>query len=112
MRALLTMYPGRMAALCAAVFPFWFLGSTALQFQSKFLQSQHGYGPGQVALLFVLGGLFAIVGNAVAGSLSDRIGRRRVITTALVAYAAGTALLVTRIAVSIIDSVKPLMPKP
>ena len=70
MRALLTMYPGRMAALCAAVFPFWFLGSTALQFQSKFLQSQHGYGPGQVALLFVLGGLFAIVGNAVAGSLS------------------------------------------
>ena len=91
-RDLLTVYPGRLALLAAAVVPYWFLASTALQFQSKFLQEVHGYSPGGVSGLFIFGGAFAMVGNIVAGALSDRFGRRRVMTSALVVNLAGTAL--------------------
>ncbi len=91
-RDLLSMYPGRLAVLASAVFPYWFLTSTALQFQSKFLQETHGYSPGGVALLFILGGVFAVIGNIAAGSASDRYGRRLIMTSALLVNLAGTAL--------------------
>ncbi len=89
-RSLVRMYPGRLALLCMSVVPFWFVGSAALQFQSKFLQEAHGYSPANVALLFVFGGAFAIVGTASAGALSDRFGRRIIMTLALIGNAVGT----------------------
>ncbi len=79
LRNLFTMYPGRMAGLAAAYFPFSYFVGTALAFQSKFLQQQHGYSPGDVSTLFLAGGVLAIAGGLVGGRASDRFGRRRVI---------------------------------
>ncbi len=78
LRRLLRSHGVRLAALCLAVTPFWFGASTALVFMSKFLQDTHGYEPGTVAVLFLVGGSVAILGNLVAGRASDRFGRRPV----------------------------------
>jgi putative MFS transporter len=90
-RRLLRAHPGRLAALCAAIAPFWFVASTALVFMSKFLQETHGYTPGSVAILFLAGGSIAIFGNLVAGRLSDRFGRRPIAIGFLVANFAAVA---------------------
>lgn len=84
LRSLLRMYPGRMAALAAAYFPFSFFVGTALAFQSKFLQSEHHFAPSDVALLFILGGVLAVAGGLVAGRASDRFGRRKVMVVGIV----------------------------
>jgi putative MFS transporter len=55
---------------------FWFQVSAGLNFMSKFLQDAHGYTPGQVSLLFVIAGGFAVFGNVLAGRASDVVGRR------------------------------------
>jgi putative MFS transporter len=91
LRRLLRSHAARLAALCLAVTPFWFGASTALVFMSKFLQETHGYGPGTVAVLFLVGGSVAILGNLVAGRASDRFGRRPVSVTFLAANAAAVA---------------------
>jgi len=85
---LMRAYPGRLATLLAALAPLDFAGIAALTFMAKSLQEQHGYAPGQVTLLYVAGGALAIVGNVLAGSWSDRFGRRRTIAALLVAFAA------------------------
>ncbi len=74
------MYPGRIAVLCAALVPLEFTTMTAAVFMVKTLQELHGYTPGQVALLYLCGGALAILGNIVAGALSDRVGRRSVLS--------------------------------
>src|SRR5262249_12888567 len=51
-------------------------GNTAGLLFPKFLQEVHGYSPGNVTALFFLGGALGIMGNIVAGRLSDRFGRR------------------------------------
>lgn len=84
-RLLARMYPGRMAALAAAIVPFEFVIMTATAFMAKHMQEDHGYAPFAVTAVFIFGGALAILGNVVAGSLSDRFGRRRVL-------AAGVAL--------------------
>ncbi|HEY6395153.1 MAG TPA: MFS transporter, partial [Candidatus Binataceae bacterium] len=45
-------------------------------FFPKFLQEVHHWSPGQVSSLFLLGGVLGILGNIIAGRLSDRFGRR------------------------------------
>jgi MFS family permease len=62
----------------------------AVFFAPKFLQDVHGWSPAAVAALSLGGGVFAIVGNPVAGWLSDRRGRRPV--TAL--FTAGVVLAI------------------
>ena len=47
-------------------------------FAPKYLQDVHGWSPARSPLLNVVGGVFAIIGNPVAGWLSDRRGRRPV----------------------------------
>jgi putative MFS transporter len=84
-------HPARLAALCLAVAPFWFGASTALVFMSKFLQETHGYGPGTVAVLFLVGGSVAVLGNLLAGRASDTLGRRPVVLGFLAANAAAVA---------------------
>jgi MFS family permease len=68
--------PGRLAALAAVVFVFGIGAGTGGFFAPKYLQDVHGWSPAGVALLNFFGGAFAIVGNPLAGWLSDRYGRR------------------------------------
>lgn len=88
LRTLLRRYPGRLAALSAAVAPVAFMGGTAVQFQSKFLQGTHGYTPGEVSALFLVGGPLALTGGLLLGRASDRFGRRRTLSTAILVNAA------------------------
>ncbi|MFN2427376.1 MAG: MFS transporter [Candidatus Binatia bacterium] len=83
-RLLLTRYPWRLAALSAALLPVAFAGGTAIQFQSKYLQEVHSYSPGEVSALFLMGGPLALTGGLLFGRASDRFGRRRVLSTAIV----------------------------
>ena len=64
--------------LFGAVFGLALATGSAGFFAPKYLQDVHGWTPGGVATLNVLGGALAIVGNPLAGHLSDRFGRRPV----------------------------------
>lgn len=76
--ALLKQYPGRLLTILGASF-ILSMATTALGFFTpKYLQDVHGWSPGAVALTTFFGGAFAILGNPIAGRLSDRIGRRPV----------------------------------
>jgi len=48
----------------------------AFQFTSYYTLTVHGWSPGQYAGMVFFGGALGIVGNIVAGRLSDRFGRR------------------------------------
>lgn len=87
---LLTKHPARVAAMSAALVPVAFAGGTAIQFQSKFLQAAHGYTPGEVSALFLTGGPLAMTGGLLFGRASDRFGRARVLSTAIVVNALAT----------------------
>ncbi len=87
---LIARYPGRVAAISAALVPVAFAGGTAIQFQSKFLQSVHGYAPGDVSLLFLMGGPLAMTGGLLFGRASDRFGRRRVLSAAILVNVVAT----------------------
>jgi MFS family permease len=51
-------------------------GTPAGLLQAKFLQEVHAWTPVNVSTLIFLGGGIGILGNVVAGGLSDQIGRR------------------------------------
>jgi MFS family permease len=67
-------------ALAAASFVFGMATGPAGFFAPKYLQDVHGWTPAAVALLSFAGGAFAIIGNPLAGWLSDRRGRRPMAT--------------------------------
>ncbi len=66
----------RTIGLFAVVFFFGLAASSVSFFAPKFLQDVHGWTPGNVAMLNILGGMLAIVSNTLAGWLSDRFGRK------------------------------------
>src|SRR5262245_1073101 len=68
----------RIAMLAFAVFAMDIVMGPALFFAPKYLQDVHGWTPGHVAVLTLVGGFVGIIGNTVAGWLSDRRGRRPV----------------------------------
>ena len=86
--ALLRMYPGRLALLLAALVPFEFVAIVGITFMTKTLQEEHGWAPGGVTALFVVGGALAIVGNIAAGLWSDRFGRRPTASLLVALYGA------------------------
>jgi MFS family permease len=86
--SLFRMYPGRLAALSLAVLSFDFVVATAYTFVPKTLQEVHGYTPGAVSTLIIVGGALGILGNIAAGSLADRFGRRAILVAAMAANAA------------------------
>jgi len=73
-------YPGRLAAITLAYAAIEFVQTTAVMFGPKILQEAYGYEPHDVTGLFLVGGALAILGHLYAGSLSDRFGRRMVMT--------------------------------
>jgi MFS family permease len=68
--------PLRIGALLLVVLLAGIAFAPAGFFAPKYLQDVHGWTPASVALLNFFGGMFAIVGNPLAGWLSDRYGRR------------------------------------
>ena len=66
-------------------------GMAAGSFAPKYLQEVHGWAPSGIATLNLLGGMLAVLGNPLAGRLSDRFGRRPV--GALFAFGYGVAIL-------------------
>ena len=84
-RACCAAYPRRLLALAGAAFLFGLAISPAMFFTPKYLQDAHGWTPGWVALLTFGGGFFGIIGNPLAGWLSDRFGRRPITGIFLVA---------------------------
>ncbi len=73
-------YPGRLAAITAAYASIEFVQTTATMFGPKYLQEVQGWEPGQVGGLYLVGGALAIMGHMYAGVLSDRFGRRVIMT--------------------------------
>jgi putative MFS transporter len=91
LRALARAYPGRLAALVSVVFAIDFAFASAVYFMVKALQETHGWARGEVTLLYVAGGALAVLGNQVAGQLSDRIGRRPLLIALLLITASSFA---------------------
>ena len=76
-RALYRSYPGRFFMVAAVMFLNAMGGTPGGLLQSKYMQEVHGWTPGNVSTLILSGGAIGILGNVVAGNLSDQIGRRR-----------------------------------
>ena len=87
---LFTRMPKRTIAFFVAVFGLILCSRSATFFAPKYLQDVQGWEPSSVALLSFAGGALAIVGNPLAGWLSDRFGRRPMTTlfTAMLPLAA------------------------
>ena len=71
-------HPGRAAAIGAIGALSAAAHSTAFNLSAYFVQSQHGWAPGQYTAMAVAGGMFGIIGHPFAGRLADRRGRRTV----------------------------------
>lgn len=71
-------YPGRVAIVSTAVLVGSVGGAAADFLAPKYMQQEHGWEPGQVALLYIGGGALGIFGAALAGRWSDRMGRKPV----------------------------------
>ncbi len=76
LRAMVGAYPKRLLMLLAVAFLGSMGGNAAGMLFPKYLQEAHGWFPGQVTELFFIGGGIGILGNIIAGRLSDRFGRR------------------------------------
>ena len=81
-RRLAHEHPRRLATILIAVAGFGFAIWPAVVLGPKYLQDALHFTPLQTTLLIVPGGLAAVVFNILAGRLSDRIGRRRVVFAA------------------------------
>ncbi len=86
-RDLARRHPRRLAALALAVFAIHIAIAPATFFAPKYLQDVHGWSPALVATLNFAGGAFAVVGNPLAGWLSDRRGRRPVAVSFTLCFA-------------------------
>ena len=87
---LFTCMPKRRKAFFVAVFGLVLCSRSATFFAPKYLQDVQGWESSSVALLSFAGGALAIIGNSLAGWLSDRFGRRSMTTllTAMLPLAA------------------------
>ena len=92
---LLRAYPMRLILMIAMTIPLSFVSAPAVILTSKFLQTTHGWAPWQVTALILSAGLLALAGAIVMGALSDRIGRRAILSVAIVVGVPSLALFYT-----------------
>ena len=83
-------------AAVAVLSSFGMFGGTALYilFLPTWLEEARGATPGQVALLFAIGGAATVLTGPPAGRLSDRTGRKRLVIGASIGLALGIAATV------------------
>ena len=81
---LVRAYPLRLVLMIAVTVPLSLASAPAIILTPKFLQSTHGWAPWQVTLLILGGGMLALAGALIVGRLSDRIGRRTVLSFAVI----------------------------
>jgi MFS transporter, putative metabolite:H+ symporter len=74
--ALFRSYPGRLSMMISMAFLANMGATSTGAFLPKYLQEAHHWAPGQVSSLFIFAGALGILGNIVAGRMSDRFGRR------------------------------------
>ncbi len=83
---LVRMYPGRILAIGAVIFLLNLAENSAGFFGPKYLQEVHGWKPWHYSLLGIAGGFVGIMGGPLAGRLSDRYGRKRIVAVFLFAH--------------------------
>ena len=83
LQSLLRAYPLRLFLMIAVTIPLAFVSAPAVILTSKFLQGTHGWAPWQVTALVLTAGALALAGAIVMGALSDRLGRRAVLSAAI-----------------------------
>jgi len=76
LRDIVRLHGWRLAALVGVVAPISVILEPSTVFVSKHLQDDLGYTPGGVGLLMAVCGIATPLGNMVAGSVSDRFGRK------------------------------------
>jgi len=84
--AFLATHPDRAARLTIATLLVSIGDVATFQFTSYVAKEIHDWSPGRYATMFIVAGAVGIVGNGVAGTLGDRIGRRRVGATFLAVF--------------------------
>jgi MFS family permease len=83
-RKLVRAYPRRFAMIAVVMFLSAMGGTPAGLFQSKYLQQVHHWSTANVSTLVFAGGAMGVLGDIVAGHLSDHAGRRLIGTAALI----------------------------
>jgi putative MFS transporter len=76
LRELFRFSPTRLAMVFSVTFLIALGNNPGSYLYAKYLQEVHHWTPGQVSSMVILGGAIGIVGNIVAGRLSDNFGRR------------------------------------
>jgi len=92
LRDILRLHGWRLAALAGVIAPIAVILEPGSVFISKHLQDGLGYSPGEVGLLIAVCGIATPLGNMLAGTISDRFGRRPV--TVLVSLLLSIAIAV------------------
>ncbi len=82
----LLRHSNTLAATVSSVFMF-FSVSSFVTFMPSWLEHTFGISKGQIASMYLVGGLAAVIGNPLAGRLSDIHGRRGIILWACAALA-------------------------
>jgi putative MFS transporter len=92
LRDIMRVHGWRLAALVGVVAPISIILEPGTVFVSKHLQDDLGYTPGGVGLLMAVCGIATPLGNVVAGSVSDRFGRKPVTILVSLLLSAAVAL--------------------
>jgi putative MFS transporter len=83
---LLRRHPWRAAAI-GAIGALTAAGhAPGMQLMGDYLQTDHGYSPGDYTILLLVGGVLGIMGHPTTGWLADRFGRRAVGCAVLAVY--------------------------